>query len=254
MLTTSSEGKNTPQDRITRRCLFQKRIFDLIVCLLAAWLWIPVLAVCSLLILLFSGTPIFYISSRRIQREKTRDIAKFRAMVRNAEQIANCDTIPVIHQRFLNIPPGAPLYTPIGKLLEKFCVTELPQLFEVLLGNMSLVGNRPLPEAVIRSLKEAYPHTEDRFLTKCGMTGPVQLVGRILISDDVRLKLEIDYCRICLQGWSVRLDMMILIRTVLIGMRIHRLFSPNEVEVMMRKYARKTIRRRSRSYLSPRKL
>ncbi|MBN2375003.1 MAG: sugar transferase [Sedimentisphaerales bacterium] len=214
-----------------------KRVFDIVVCSLAAVLWLPVLFLCSLLVLLCCGRPIFYVSKRRIYLHKTRRIVKFRTMVRNAEKIANRQTIPVADQRFLNIDFDSPLYTRLGRIFEKVCITELPQLVHVLTGKMTLVGNRPLPESVIESIKEEYPYMERRFSSRCGMTGPVQLIGRDNIPDHIRLHLEISYSRICREAYSARLDFMLLLYTVLIGLRLVRSFQPREVESMMRRYA-----------------
>ncbi len=214
-----------------------KRVFDIVVCSLAAVLWLPVLGLCALLVLLCCGRPIFYVSKRRVYMHKNRKIVKFRTMVRNAEKIANRQTIPVEDQRFLNIDFDSPLYTRLGRIFEKVCMTELPQLVHVLTGKMTLVGNRPLPESVIESIKEKYPYMEQRFSSRCGMTGPIQLVGRDNMPDHERLRLEISYCRISRKAYSARLDFMLLLYTVLIGLHLVRPFQPREVESMMRRYA-----------------
>ena len=81
---------------------------------------------------------------------------------------------------------------------------------------MSIVGNRPLPQNVLACLRAEYPYADDRFLTRAGLTGPAQLVGREGLSDDERLRLESAYCRACTSSYSVWLDLSILVRTVLI--------------------------------------
>lgn len=200
--------------------MIRKRMFDLTLTLLAAVLWVPLLFACALSVLIFSGWPILYISRRRVYRSSSIRVLKLRTMVRNADKVANRETVPVNGVRFLNIPPDSPLYTRIGRIIEQFHLTELPQLFHVLTGHMSLVGNRPLPENVISSLKEEFPWAEDRFLTKAGLTGPVQLVGRESISDKDRLMLEVAYCKGSMRSYSARLDFVILLYTVLIALRI----------------------------------
>jgi len=103
---------------------------------------------------------------------------------------------------------------------------------------MSLVGNRPLPENVVVKLRSKYPYAEDRFLVRAGMTGPVQLIGRDNLPDQMRLGLEIRYCKACLESYSVRLDFMILLYTVLIGIGISSTFSVYQVEQLLDRYCR----------------
>ena len=126
---------------------------------------------------------------RRVSTADLMRVVKFRTMVKNADKIANRDTLPVDQVRFLNIPPDSPLYTRAGRLLERCGITELPQFVHVLSGRMSIVGNRPLPDNVMDCLREEYPYADDRFLTRAGLTGPAQLVGRDALTDDERLRL-----------------------------------------------------------------
>ena len=196
---------------------WRKRLFDCTVTLLVAPLWMPVLAVCAALILLLEGRPVFYVSQRQIGIGVVRSVLKFRTMQRNADKILNRDTVPVIKTGFLNIPRDSAVYTPIGRLIERLALTELPQLLHVLSGRMSLIGSRPLPERVMEVLRATYPDADDRFLTKAGLTGPVQLIGRDSITDADRLALEIEYCQMAAgRGYRVRLDLWLLLYTVLV--------------------------------------
>jgi len=215
----------------------KKRVFDVGICLATVWLWLPALVVCSLLNLILNGRPVFYVSKRRIDRSQVVPILKFRAMVRNAALIANRDTIPVNHKIFLNIPSDSTLYTRLGRIFEKCCLTELPQVLHVLSGQMSIVGNRPLPENVTNRLRSRYPYARDRFLIKSGLTGPVQLVGRDRLSDADRLRLEIRYCKLCAESYSVILDFLILLNTVLIGSRARPPLSLAQVERLMERHS-----------------
>lgn len=190
-------------------------------------------------ILLSSGWPMFYVSRRRIFRARVGRILKLRVMVRNADSIVNRGTVPITDERFLNIPLSSPLYTRVGRFLERCSLTELPQLFNVLRGDMSVIGNRPLPENVVSALREAFPDAERRFATKTGLAGPVQLVGRDRLCDAERLDLEIAYCELCERSYSPRLDLFILVNTVLVCLRLRRRFSIQEVKDAMRRYARK---------------
>jgi lipopolysaccharide/colanic/teichoic acid biosynthesis glycosyltransferase len=163
-----------------------------------------------------SGRPVFYRSMRRVSTRDLMRVVKFRTMVKNADKIANRETLPVTNVRFLNIPPSSPLYTRAGRLLERCGITELPQFVHVLSGKMSIVGNRPLPDNVMDCLREEYPYADERFLTPAGLTGPAQLVGRDALTDDERLRLESAYCRACVHSYSLWLDIAILVYTVLI--------------------------------------
>jgi lipopolysaccharide/colanic/teichoic acid biosynthesis glycosyltransferase len=195
-----------------------KRAFDLVVGLSMVLALLPVLSVLAICLLLLEGRPIFYVSCRRTDRGPPRNVAKFRTMRREADRIANRDTLPVDGTRFLNLPRDSPLYTPMGRFIERMMMTEMPQLLHVLQGHMSLIGNRPLPENVVRSLAEAYPHAERRFLVRAGLTGPVQLVGRDGLSDAARLEIEIAYCEAVLRSYSATLDALILLYTVFAGL------------------------------------
>ena len=200
-----------------------KRIFDLVITLAAAIVWVPALALAALVVLIREGRPVFYTSSRVVGRGKLVRVTKFRTMVRNADTLCNRITVPVTDGlRFLNVPPDSPLYTPTGRIVERLAFTELPQLLLVLKGDMSLVGNRPLPENVIDSLKEAHRNVDDRLSTPAGMAGPVQLIGRERLTDGQRLGLEALYCGIALRTSTWRLDFLILLYTVLEALRLKR--------------------------------
>jgi lipopolysaccharide/colanic/teichoic acid biosynthesis glycosyltransferase len=213
----------------------RKRAFDLTVCLVSSVVWVPLIVICALLIWCFDGRPIFYVSVRRVFQKKTIRLVKFRTMVRQADKLANRDTVPVDGVRFLNLPPNSPLYTPVGRIIERFHLTELPQMLHIIKGDMTFIGNRPLPENVVACLRAAYPDAEDRFLVRGGLTGPVQLAGRNQVSDHQRLLLEIEYCRSCAKRYSVILDFAILARTVLSVLGIQRFLRPDEVFARMRR-------------------
>ncbi len=200
-----------------------KRALDLVITLAAAVVWVPVLLLAALAILVFTGRPILYRSMRRVSTDDVLRIVKFRTMVKNAESLVNRTTVPIENEvRFLNISPDSPLYTRVGRLLERCGLTEIPQLMHVLRGEMSIVGNRPLPENVVGALREEYATSDDRFLTKSGLTGPAQLVGRSQLTDLERLTLEGAYCRACVRSYSIWLDISILFATVLIVIGFHK--------------------------------
>jgi len=207
-----------------------KRIFDIIVTALSFFLWGPVILIFSAINFVFEGFPIFYASKRRVSMDEIRNVYKFRTMVRNADKLYNRETVSVVDVRFLNMPITSPLYTKIGRVIERFTLTELPQFVHVLQGYMSIVGNRPLPENVVKSLNEEYPGSILRFQTPAGMTGPIQLIGRSEVIDRDRLILEITYCEAVMHSYSWKLDFLTLLYTVLIALKIMRPMTVEEVK------------------------
>ena len=203
----------------------QKRLFDLACCILTSPVWLSALLASVVLQLLLEGRPVFYTSTRRVYREQQARIVKLRTMRRDADKIYNRQTVPMSRHRFLNIPIDSPLYTPLGRCIERCQFTELPQVLQVISGVLSIVGNRPLPENVIAALKKVHANTEQRFLTPGGLTGLVQLIGRECLSDAERLALEIRYCHFVLERYAMRMDFLILLYTVLVHLRLRRAFT-----------------------------
>ena len=219
------------------RGLYKKRAFDFVITLLAAVAWGPALLICIGMIAIFDGRPIFYVSTRRVGAHAMR-IMKFRTMLRNADSVHNREAVPISGSiRFLNTPRDSPLYTPVGRIIERFGLTEIPQVLHVLCGDMSLVGNRPLPENVIGALKEVFPEVEDRFLMPAGITGPVQLVGCSAMSDVERLLIEREYCLVARATQSWRLDFTILLNTVLVVLGWRASFTVEAVSALMQRFA-----------------
>lgn len=216
----------------------KKRLFDLALTLLSAVLWVPAVCIAGLCVLVSSGRPVFYTSHRRVSHHDVGPVTKFRTMVKNADKLVNRDTVPVAKVRFLNIPSDSPLYTPVGRQLERFGLTEVPQFLHVLSGRMSIIGNRPLPENVMACLRDEYSFADDRFLTPAGVTGLAQLVGREALSDDERLRLESAYCRACAGGYSMRLDFTILLYTVLIVLHLRKPMSYQAVLDMVQRQSK----------------
>jgi len=107
----------------------------------------------------------------------------------------------------------------------------------VIAGHMTIVGNRPLPQNVIESLREIYPNVEERFRTPAGLTGLTQLIGREEISDLDRLKIECHYCRATDQNYSARLDVLILLYTILIVLRLMRPYTAAKAHEMIDRFS-----------------
>ena len=183
-----------------------KRLLDISLCLLVLPLVLPLLLLISLLIYLDSPGPVFFFQLRTGKGGRRFRMYKFRTMVPNAEALKQT----YAHLNELAWPDfkitNDPRVTRVGHLLRKTSLDELPQLLNVLTGDMSLVGPRPT------SFKpETYElwHTE-RLDVVPGITGLWQVGGRSNLNFDERLKLDIAYIeRQCL--W---LDLQILVRTV----------------------------------------
>jgi lipopolysaccharide/colanic/teichoic acid biosynthesis glycosyltransferase len=222
----------------SRRSAKRKRVFDIGVVLLASPVWAPVLAIAALLVLALEGRPVFYVSMRQVGPERFALIMKLRTMRRDADKILNRDTVPIVSTRFLNIPRDSPAYTPIGRVIERLALTELPQLLHVLGGRMSLIGARPLPKKVMDELKRVDRAAEDRFITPPGLTGPVQMIGRERLGDTERLALEREYCRLASgPGYTMLLDLWLLAATVLVVLNPRWLMSIGQVRARMQRFA-----------------
>jgi lipopolysaccharide/colanic/teichoic acid biosynthesis glycosyltransferase len=190
------------------RNVLLKRLLDLLVAAPLLLLLAPVFLGATVLLLLFEGRPIFYISTRYIGLNRPVRIIKFRTMVRDA-----CSPKYRLRERFmrdgyLDIPLSCEVYTPIGRHLERLQIVELPQLLNVLMNGMSLVGNRPLPRENLELLSQ-FPLWEKRFESPAGITGIAQVVGKLNLTPSQRLRLESLYSKVYLEGEIIRCDLAI---------------------------------------------
>jgi len=174
-----------------------KRAFDTVCALIALTVFSPLLLVVSALILVTSGRPVFFLQERIGLHGRTFRIIKFRTMTRDAEQRTKGQWITA----------GNLYVTPIGRFLRKTSLDELPELINVLKGDMSLVGPRPtLPEQVA-----AYDIFQRRRLeVRPGITGWAQVNGRNSIPWTERIKLDVWY----IDHWTPWLDVRILLMTI----------------------------------------
>ena len=186
---------------------FLKRIFDLFVTILAAPFWLPLIGVIALIIKVTSpGAPAMFVQLRTGKGGQRFRMFKFRSMVPNAEELK----LKYAHLNELKWPDfkitNDPRITPIGKFLRKTSLDEIPQLFNVLKGEMSLVGPRPTSFGA-----DTYKlwHTE-RLDVLPGLTGLWQIIGRASMEFDDRLRLDIAY----IERRSLWLDFNILLQTV----------------------------------------
>jgi exopolysaccharide biosynthesis polyprenyl glycosylphosphotransferase len=184
-----------------------KRCFDIVVAALLLVLFSPLLLLVALAVKLTSRGPVFFLSPRPGLGGESFNCIKFRTMVTNAASLQD-------ELERHNEADGAifkirrdPRLTRIGGFLRRWSIDELPQLFNVLKGEMSLVGPRPLPQRDYQRLEEWH---KKRYLVLPGLTGLWQVSGRSELDFDDLVRLDFHY----IERWSVFLDIVIMLRTV----------------------------------------
>ena len=186
---------------------FVKRTFDLVMSSALLLVLSPVMAASALAVRFSSRGPVIYRSMRPGIGGAPFACLKFRTMYRDADQRqADLESLneasgPLFKMR------DDPRMTPVGRFLRRYSLDELPQLFNVVRGQMSLVGPRPLPERDFQRLEEWH---KKRYLVTPGITGLWQVSGRSELDFDDLVRLDFLY----LERWSVFLDLSILVKTV----------------------------------------
>jgi lipopolysaccharide/colanic/teichoic acid biosynthesis glycosyltransferase len=207
-LVRSQRANRAPSDFFRYRVV--KRCFDVLLVLISAPVTLPLLTIVSAVVMLSSRGPIFY-SHRRIRRNGAFfSMWKFRTMCVNSAEVL---------EDYLARHPDAhvewnqthklrrdPRITPLGVFLRRYSLDELPQLWNVLMGQMSLVGPRPIVAAEV----EKYGDSFDCYCrVKPGLTGLWQVSGRSELSYDARVALDCGYVK----HWSLTKDLVILLKT-----------------------------------------
>lgn len=188
-------------------CLFLKRAFDVLASAAALLFLSPLLVLIALLIKLTDGGPVFFEQVRVGLRGRQFRMLKFRSMVVNAErlrprlEVRNESNGPVFKMKL------DPRVTAIGKFIRRYSLDELPQLFNILMGDMSIVGPRPsLPSEVAKY----EPWQYRRFAVRPGLTCYWQVSpSRYQISFDDWMRLDLKY----VEDWNLRLDADLILRT-----------------------------------------
>ncbi len=184
-----------------------KRTFDLLGASFLLLLLSPLLAAITLAVRVSSRGPIFYRSKRPGIGQLPFDCLKFRTMYCDAhEQQDELEQLNEASGALFKIRDD-PRLTPVGRLLRRFSFDELPQLVNVLRGEMSLVGPRPLPERDFELLEDWH---RKRYLVLPGITGLWQVSGRSELDFDDLVHLDFIY----LERWSLALDLAILLKTI----------------------------------------
>lgn len=188
---------------------FAKQAFDLLASLVLLIVFLPLFLVVTILIKVSSPGPALFRQQRSGLNGKPFTMLKFRSMVSNAEQLKQ--ELAVLNEM------GGPVFkitddpriTPVGRFLRRFSIDELPQLVNVLRGEMSLVGPRPLPVDEVQRFDD-FAHRR-RLSVKPGLTCLWQVSGRNNVTDFKDwVRLDLEY----IDNWSLWLDFKILVRTI----------------------------------------
>jgi exopolysaccharide biosynthesis polyprenyl glycosylphosphotransferase len=184
-----------------------KRTFDLVLASVGLFLLSPVLLATALAVRLSSRGPIIYRSIRPGMAGKPFYCFKFRTMRQHADQIqADLESLNEKSGALFKIRQD-PRLTGVGRFLRRYSLDELPQLLNVVRGEMSLVGPRPLP---LRDFNRLEPWHKKRYLVLPGITGLWQVSGRSELDFDDLVRLDFLY----LERWSIMLDLSILLKTI----------------------------------------
>ena len=194
-----------------------KRAFDLVIAIMLLPVLLPAIAFISLLIKLDSAGTVFHIEDRFGKNKSIFKCIKFRTMFLNNDKLLKAYLIShpdaaTQWQQFKKLKGADPRVTRLGKLLRKTSLDELPQIFNVLMGEMSLIGSRPyLP----REEKDMKFYIDTILLTPPGITGLWQVSGRNKLTFEDRLRLDAWY----VLNWSLWLDIVILLKTFRVVLR-----------------------------------
>jgi len=187
-----------------------KRLMDMILSLVLIILFSPVMIVIAAAIKLHDKGPVLFKQKRYTKDGKVFNILKFRSMIVDAEK--DGEVIPA--------EDNDPRITPVGKVIRKIRMDELPQLFNILKGDMSVVGPRPERVEHVDMYSEQIPEFRYRLKVKGGLTGYAQVLGKYNTSPYDKLRLDLIY----IENYSLLLDLKLMLTTIKI------LFKPESTE------------------------
>jgi len=193
---------------IEQRCV--KRMIDVVCALILVVLSSPFMLVTAIAIKLYDGGPVFYKQVRCTRDMKEFHILKFRSMRTDAEKDGVARLAAKNDSRI----------TPVGRFIRKVRIDELPQLFNILKGDMSFIGPRPERPEIIRQYQEEMPEFTFRTKVKAGLAGYAQVYGKYNTTPYDKLKLDLFY----IENYSVWLDLKLMLLTLKI------LFQPDSTE------------------------
>jgi exopolysaccharide biosynthesis polyprenyl glycosylphosphotransferase len=195
-----------PQYKGAKR--FQKRLFDIAFSSLVLLLSSPILVAVAIAVRMTSPGPVFYRSERIGLDGKPFEMIKFRTMVQDADkQVDSLAALNDFEGGVLFKIRSDPRVTPVGRLLRKYSIDEIPQFLNVLKRDMSVVGPRP---PLANEVKTYDDHVRRRLLVRPGITGLWQVSGRSDLSWEDSVRLDLFY----VENWSMISDLVIAIKTV----------------------------------------
>ena len=178
---------------------FMKRVMDLVLSAIAIVVFSPLMVIIALCVKLYDHGPFFYRQERLTYMGKPFMIFKFRSMCVDSEK--NGARLASKHDSRI---------TPVGRVLRNLHLDELPQLFNVFLGDMSLVGPRPERKVIMHEYQREIPEFYYRLKVKAGLTGYAQVYGKYNTTPYDKLKLDLFY----IENYSILLDIKLLFMTV----------------------------------------
>lgn len=177
-----------------------KRIMDIVISSVVLIITSPIMLVVAIAIKLYDGGPVMFRQDRCTIGGRVFKIHKFRSMVVDAEK--DGQVIPATD--------NDPRITPVGKIIRQTRIDELPQMIDILQGNMSIVGPRPERVEHVAAYTEEIPEFKYRLKVKGGLTGYAQIYGKYNTTAYDKLKLDLMY----IQNYSLRLDIRLIFMTV----------------------------------------
>jgi lipopolysaccharide/colanic/teichoic acid biosynthesis glycosyltransferase len=181
-----------------------KRIFDIGLSIFGVLLFAPLGILLGVIILLYDGWPIFYCQNRVGKKKQIFKAVKFRSMKKDAEK----QTGPVLAKE------NDPRITPIGKLMRVTAMDELPQLINILMGDMSFVGPRPERPEMVAQFSKEFSDYDNRHKVRPGLTGIAQVFGSYDSLANKKLKYDLLYIKkqsFCLDIYLIWLSVWITI-------------------------------------------
>ncbi len=176
-----------------------KRIFDIVCALLMLVVLSPILVVIAILVKCYDGGPILYKQARLTKDGKVFQVYKFRSMSVDSEK-----------QGARLAMKGDRRVTPVGRVLRNIHFDELPQLFNIILGDMSMVGPRPERPEIAAQYRKDLPEFDYRLKVKAGLTGYAQVYGKYNTTPYDKLKLDLTY----IENYSFVLDLQLIATTI----------------------------------------